>query len=112
MELDGILGLSEPELLFRLDQLVYGDQAMSGMGKHERELRAREWLERVVNTHRAKLCAFLRNATKEQRDGADSLTELATVMEAMIIIGVNKAAATVAAAILIKWGLQKICSGN
>jgi hypothetical protein len=110
--LDGILDLSETELLFRLDQLVYGDQAMSGMGRHERELRAREWLERVVNRHRDALCAPLRNATKDWRDAASSLIELATVMDAMVSIGLNKPSATVGAAILMKWGLQKICFGN
>lgn len=111
MELDGILSLNEDELLLRLDELLYGDEAMAGTGKYERMLRSRKWLERFVDRNRTSLCAPLQRAS-EWRDSTDRLIEMATVIDTMVNIGLHRPSATVAAAILMKWGLQKICFGN
>lgn len=108
MELDRLLDLDEEDLLLKLDELVYGDQAMTGMGRYERILRSRAWLARFVERKREALCGSLQGVDSY----ADTLIEAATVVDALVSVGLHKPSATVAAAILAKWGVQNICGGT
>jgi hypothetical protein len=104
-------GLSERELLAELAADLYGGDTRD-FGPSEARQRiqdAREFAERWLSRNRQALCAGLARRGFQSAETLDAIVDSATIVDAVIGLGLGHPTAAIIAALALKWGLRDLC---
>jgi len=104
---------SEEELLADLADLLYGgDTQEFGPSDARRRIEdARAWADRWLSRNRESLCREFDRRGLLSAAAMERLTDGSVVLDVILTFGLGLPGAAIVSALIVKWGLRKMCTG-